>query len=122
MKNIAIYFVAVLLVAGILFGVAGNTTPQAQAAGITEGSYPAPTLHPSAPSMIPGEGSYPSPACSPQNPKCGGTGTNIAGEGSYPSPACSPQNPKCGGAGTTIALLGDGAAPMPLRAPVGVLQ
>ena len=125
MKNLALCFVAVLLLVGVIFLVASSNAPQVKAADLSEGTYPSPALHPNAPqqAMIPGEGSYPSPACSPQNPKCGGTGTAlIAGEGSYPSPACSPQNPKCGGTGTSvkmIALMGDGSAPAPFAMPSG---
>jgi len=112
-----------MLVLAVFCGASAPLHQAAQAAVLTEGSFPAPEMHRDAPEQLTvarGEGSYPTP-CGPRDPRCKSAEkpTLQAGEGSYPTP-CGPRDPRCKGASNSIALLGDGAAPAPFEMPGGM--
>jgi hypothetical protein len=105
-----------LLVLGMYCGAVAPLHQTAQAAVLTEGSFPAPEMHKGSPEQLAaerGEGSYPTP-CSPGNPRCkpAAVPTLQAGEGSYPTP-CSPGNPRCKPAAVPTLQAGEGSYPTP---------
>jgi hypothetical protein len=145
MKSLVWLATLSLLVLAIYCGSTAPLHQTAQAAVLTEGSFPTPEMHKGSPEQLAaarGEGSYPTP-CWPGRPCKQDEKKPVlqAGEGSYPTP-CWPGRP-CklaekkpvlqAGEGSyptpcwpgrpckqAIALLGDGSAPAPYDMPGGM--
>ncbi|HEX6880282.1 MAG TPA: hypothetical protein VF135_07955, partial [Terriglobales bacterium] len=120
MKSLVWLVTLSLLVLGIYCGSMIPAAQTAQAATLTEGSFPAPEMHKGSPEKLAaerGEGSYPTPACGPENPRCKPFVVEPklqAGEGSYPTPSCGPENPRCKPFVTQPKLqAGEGSYPTP---------